>query len=922
MFAPKCGKRCRGRLCCSVCFLARGHVPVVRQLSCLFLVFLLAGALRAQSASSLDCSDPLLASTYECSSQDQQGIEPQAQPGTQGEYAPYSENPQAASPTNPNYPGSSNYPGAQNYPGSQNSLGNPNYPNLGNNPSTYSDLERYWRQTGQQPTLLPPEPLTEFQRFVASTTGVVLPIYGADLFRRIPTTFAPLQMTPVPPDYVVGPGDELRIRLWGQVSIQANVRVDRSGEIYLPQVGEVHVAGLKFSELDSHLRDAVARVYRNFDLTVDMGQIRAIQVYVSGEARRPGVYTVSSLSTLVDALFASGGPSVEGSLRAIELRRDGAVVTRFDLYDLLIRGDKTKDAKLMNGDVIFIPPVGAEVAVLGSVRSPAIYEIRPGEPLSDGLADAGGISAVAAETRASIERIDEHRDRQAMEVSYDTSGLATPLASGDTIRVYSIVPQYQKTVTLRGNIANPGRFAWHEGMRISALIPDKDSLLTRNYWWRRAQMGLPATEFEPVPGFAYRRQPPGNEPITLPRPRQQETTNNEEGQGTIQGNQIEQAQNGMQDQSSLQNQLQGQPAMSQSQGLSAGQRGGSSALAAAQSVSPSQAQAVAETQRTDVRLPAPEIDWDYAVIERLNKETLKTQLVPFDLGKLVLQHDASQDLELQPGDVVTIFSAADIRVPIAHQTKLVRLEGEFVHAGYYSVEPGETLRQLAQRAGGLTPNAYLYGSEFTRVSTRAVQQARIDEYVQQLSISIQHNAAAVATSAGAMSQGQAANSALGSEQGLLANLRRIRATGRVVLPIRPDSSGVESLPIISLEDGDRFIVPHVPSTVNVVGAVYDQNSFLFTPNARAATYLRLAGGPNRDADHSREFIIRADGEVVSRDTSKGLWGNEFNDLRIYPGDTIVVPEKMVKPSALYGLTNWGQMFSQLALGAAALSVLP
>ena len=168
---------------------------------------------------------------------------------------------------------------------------------------------------------LPPEPLTEFQKFVASTTGLVLPVYGADLFRRIPSTFAPVDMAPVPPDYVVGPGDELRIRIWGQVSLSANVRVDRSGEIYLPQVGQVHVAGLKFSELDAHLREAVGRVYHNFDLTVDVGQIRAIQVYVSGEARQPGVYTVSSLSTLVDALFASGGPSVEGSMRSIELRR-------------------------------------------------------------------------------------------------------------------------------------------------------------------------------------------------------------------------------------------------------------------------------------------------------------------------------------------------------------------------------------------------------------------------------------------------------------------------------------------------------------------------------------------------------------------------------------------------------------------------
>lgn len=919
MFAPKRGRRCRGRISCSVCFLAGGRVPVVRQLSCLFLAFSLAGALRAQTATSVDCSDPLLAGTYECSNQGQQGTEPQAQP-SQGSYNPNPGGQPANSSTNPNYPGYSNYPGALSPPGY------PNNPYSGNLPSNYSDLEQYWRQTGQQqqqPQPLQPEPLTEFQKFVASTTGLILPIYGADLFRRIPSTFAPLQMTPVPPDYVVGPGDELRIRVWGQVSVQANVRVDRSGEVYLPEVGQVHVAGLAFSELDSHLRAAVGRVYRNFDLTVDMGQIRAIQVYVSGEARRPGVYTVSSLSTLVDALFASGGPSVEGSLRAIELRREGTVVTHFDLYDLLIRGDKTKDAKLLNGDVIFIPPVGADVAVFGSVRSPAIYELLPKETLADVLADAGGASSVAAEARVSIERIDEHRDREAMEVAYNASGLSTPLADGDTVRVYSILPKYQKTVTLRGNIANPGRFAWHQGMRISELIPDKESLLTRNYWWRRTQLGLPAPDFEPAPNFSNQRQPWENQPVTLPRPAPTPTTTSEQEANTLNPTGRENTQTGSgQDVNGLQQLQQGQMGTlaGQNPTLSAQQRGGSAPLATQLRENPSQQ--IAQTQRTDVRLVAPEIDWDYAVIERINPETLKTELVPFDLGKLVMQHDASQDLELQPGDVVTIFSAADIRVPVAEQTKLVRLEGEFVHAGVYSARPGETLRQLVERAGGLTPNAYLYGSEFTRVSTRAVQQARIDEYVQSLSMEIQRNSMALATSAGAAGQGAAsATAAQSAEQTLLASLRQIRATGRIVLPVQPTGAGVNTLPNISLEDGDRFIVPQVPATVNVVGAVYDQNSFLFAPGGQAGMYLRLAGGANKDADRQREFIIRADGQVVSREMSKGLWGNEFDQVRIYPGDSLVVPEKILKPSALYGLMNWSQVFSQLALGAASVNVI-
>lgn len=800
-----------------------------------------------------------------------------------------------------------------------NPLANPGYsPNL---PANYSDLERLSRQTAAQPMALPPEPLTEFQKFVASTTGLVLPIYGTDLFRRVPSTFAPLDLAPVPADYVIGPGDELRIRIWGQVSLQANVRVDRSGEIYLPQIGQVHVAGLAFSALDTHLREAVGRIYHNFDLTVNVGQIRAIQVYLAGAARRPGVYTVSSLSTLADALFASGGPSLTGSMRAIELRRSGAVVTRFDLYDLLIRGDKSKDAKLLSGDVIYIPPAGPQAAVFGSVRSPAIYELLPQESLSSLLAEAGGVSTLAAEARVSIERIDEHRDRHAMEIAYDAVGLALPLADGDVVRVYAIVPKYEKTVTLRGNTANPGRFAWHEGMRLSDLIPDKESLLTRDYWWRRTQMGLPAPDFEPAPGFANQRQPVDNQPVTLPRPIQSQGEGSDEaGANGANGPTGQQGANDLNAPQGAANQGRyAQEALGQGAMLSAQQRAGSASLAVQQTTASSQSQLPA--QRTDVRLPAPEVDWDYAVIERLDPETLKTELVPFDLGKLVLQHDASQDLALQPGDVVSIFSQADIRVPVAQQTKLVRLEGEFVHAGVYSVQPGETLRHLVERAGGLTPNAYLYGSEFTRLSTRAVQQARIDEYVQNLSLGLEHSAAAIATSS-ASPQGLASgNAAQASEQNLLAGLRQIRATGRIVLPLRPDSAGVESLPNLSLEDGDRFVIPHVPATVNVVGAVYDQNSFLFAERSRVGAYLRLAGGPTRDADRKREFLIRADGEVVSRDTSKGPWGNEFNDLRVYPGDTIVVPERIFKPSALYGIMNWSQLFSQFALGAAALNTL-
>ena len=855
-----------------------------------------------QNSNTWDCSDPLLASTPQCSGQSSED--------------------------------------ASGMLGSQMRL--PSTGSLTNQPQvqtrTYSDAESQTRQpstrnqTRTQP--LPREPLTEFQKFAATTSGQVLPIFGADLFQNVPSTFAPLDMAPVPPNYVLGPGDELRIRVWGQVNFQANVRVDRSGEIFIPvsQVGPIHVAGMPYSELEAHLRESIGHVYRNFDLQVDIGQIRAIQIYVAGEARRPGVYTISSLSTLIDALFASGGPSVQGSFRQIQLRRGNEVATNFDLYAFLIRGDKSNDIRLLSGDVIYIPPAGPEAAVTGSVHNPAIYELRPNETLGDLLADAGGASTVAAQARISIERIENHNERHAMEVGYDSAGLTTPVAEGDLVRVFSIVPMYKQTVTIRGNIANPGRFAWHPGMRVRDLIPDKESLITRNYWWKRAQLGLPAPEFEPIPGFSRMRQPIGNQPLTLPPPRQETNASNpsqsdmsasardqnlqlQDQDPYAQQDQYPYTQ--QQDQYPLQN-----PQGTQSDQYPSAQQRGSSTSLAAQEQSESSARFGRSTQKTSVTQQAPEIDWDYADIQRLDPDSLKTVLISFDLGKLVLGHDEAQNLELQPGDVVTIFSEADIRVPIAQQTKIVMLEGEFAHAGPYTVQPGDTLRDIVERAGGLTPNAYLYGSEFTRESTRVVQQARIDEYVQNLDMRIQRSNLAIAASPTGSAQDLASGaSAQSSERELVTRLRQIRATGRIVLQFKPDTQGTSGLPDIALEDGDRFVIPHIPASINVVGAVNDQNSFLYARGRRVGSYLRIAGGPTKDADRKRSFVIRADGEVESYESRKGLWGNQFDDLPMYPGDTIIVPEKTFKPGALRGFLDWSQVFSQLALGAASISIV-
>jgi len=753
------------------------------------------------------------------------------------------------------------------------------------------------------------EQLTEFQRFVNATTGRMLPIYGARIFAAQPGPFGPVDHAPAPQDMVIGAGDELRIRIWGQVNFSADLRVSREGEIYLPKAGDVHVAGLAFSAVAAHLRQALERVYRNFELSVDMGEIHSIQVYVTGQARQPGEYTVSALSTLVNAVFLSGGPSGAGSMRHVELKREGKALADFDLYALLVKGDKTGDVQLQSGDVLYISSVGPQVALVGSVRQEAIYELRGEETIEELLEASGGRTAVASGGRISVERIEDHARRRAFELKADAAGLATPLADGDIVRINPIASDYRETVTLRGSVANPGRFLWHEGMKLSDLMPDRDSLVSRDYWWRRTQLGLPAPEFvpaldagEPQPQTGgLSRQQAGNSPM------QQSG-----GLPVWQTGRLPNAVSNAQSQQPFSN---GNPSTAFRKLSDTRASAEAGTLGGIEASSPM-------GQETELLRPAFETDWNYAVIERLDTATMATSLLPFDLGKLVLSHDASQDLELQPGDIVTVFSQDDIHQPMDRQTKYVRLEGEFAHAGVYSVLPGETLRSLVVRAGGLTDKAYLYGAEFTRKSTQLIEAQRLKEYADRLEHQLARSSIAMGNAANGASgengqQGQIA----AVDRDLIERLRQVQPTGRIVLDLNPHSAGENQLPETQLEDGDQLIVPPAPATIQVIGAVLNQNAFLYRNGARVGQYLHLAGGPNRDADHGQIFVLRADGSVTGRYAGQSIFSSGFQDARLYPGDTIVVPEKNVGPGVMREFLSWTQVFSQLALGAAAIDVI-
>jgi protein involved in polysaccharide export with SLBB domain len=820
------------------------------------------------------------------------------------------------------------------------------------------------QQLQSQQTALPLDPPTEFQQMVANSTGKMLPIYGAQLFRTLPSTFAPVNQVPVTPDYVIGPNDELLIQSWGQVTLNSRFVVDRSGGIYIPQVGNVHVAGLRFDQLQPFLKSQMGKTLRNFDLNVNMGQLRSIQVFIVGQARRPGTWTLSSLSTLVNAIFATGGPSPQGSLRHIELKRGGNTITDFDLYDLILHGDKSKDVALLPGDVIYIAPVGPQVAVAGSVKVPAIYELKSNESSTVGevLELAAGLTNVASGDRLRLERVDERKARSVTEVPLNAVGKSITLKDGDLLELVAIPSQYKDAVTLRGNVANPGRYTWKPGMHVLDLLPNKDALVTRDYWLKRSQLGQPMMSYVPtclpatpygVPSLRY-GVPVGDEgddpywkfssvrnsgmssllgvPVTSAGMHPGTTTDGSPGTNpdptTNDGTPATDGGLDCAKQLASQNypplwMMSGiVPNSSQMSGSQTSQQnmttpGRMSSTSASIGTTVSSATAGQFLPKNDVKLSEPDINWSYAVIERQSKENLTTALLPFNLGRAVLGGDASQNLELLPGDVVTIFSKADIRVPQMEQTRFVRLEGEFVSSGIYSVKPGETLRQLVQRAGGLTPEAYLYGSEFTRESTRRVQQQRLNEYVDQISLQASTNATNNAGRA-ISAQDTAALAAQQSQtQNIITSLRQARATGRIVLELTPDASSVGQLPDLPLEDGDKFIVPRVPSTVSVDGAVYNQNSFLYDPHRRLGDYLRLAGGANRDADKNRAYVIRAGGSVISKQYSSSLRGNGFDSVRLYPGDTVVIPLNLDKGKTMRLIVDIAQIVGQFGIAIAA-----
>lgn len=672
----------------------------------------------------------------------------------------------------------------------------------------------------------------QFQQFVQRATGRELPLYGYNLFSA--NRFSPLANVPVPANYILGPGDEIDLKIWGAVDTALRLTVDRNGQITIPKVGTFGVAGTRADQLEKALQSQVARVFTNFQLNATLGRLRSIQVYVVGQARQPGAYNVSGFSTLISALFESGGPSPTGTLRNIQLVRAGQTLATIDLYNFIHRGQTQGDVQLMPGDVIVIPPAGPRVALLGALDSPAVYELRQAqESLQALLAYSGGLNITATPHKALVERIESangQAPRSVQERSLDSTGLLSTVRDGDIVTLFPISPQFSNAVTLRGNVAEPLRYSFTSGMRISDLIPEPQALIQRDYYTSKNII----VQFE---------------------------------SGKV---------------------------------------------------------VSAERVIKDVNNLLEEINWEYASIERLDPVQVKTVLIPFNLGKAIKQKDPAHNLQLQPGDVVTVFGVRDLPVPMEKRNQFVRIGGEVKVPGIYQITPGETLPQLLARAGGYSVNAFPYGTNFTRETTRKEQQANLDKAIRRMEQNITGQTASFLQNVTSSEKNDTLQAQITAQRLLLTRMQSLKANGRIALDM---SAEKPELPSLLLEDGDNVLVPSRPSFVGVFGAVQSETSFIFRPNQRVGDYLEKAG-LTREADLDAAMIIRADGTVQSNKASRSLLGlgyRGFMGSSLNPGDTVFVPEVLDRRSAytqfITGAKDWTSILFQFGLGAASLKTI-
>ncbi|MCX5751929.1 MAG: SLBB domain-containing protein [Candidatus Saganbacteria bacterium] len=691
-------------------------------------------------------------------------------------------------------------------------------------------------------------------QFVLPEAKQNLQLFGYSLFRQAASTFVPSDNALVGEEYLIGPGDAFTITLWGISEGIFKVNVNRDGTIVLPKAGVIAVAGMSFGQLQEYLQSIMGKYFEGVNVAVTMDKIRSINIYIVGEVARPGSYSLSSLSSVYSALFSAGGPTKQGTLRNIQLIRNDKIIAYIDLYDFLLKGDRKQDRRIESGDTIFVPMIGPVVGVAGSVNRPGIFEIKGTPKLKDVIWLAGELTPTSDLSRIQIERLIAHEKKVVMDKNLslyqeDKKLMGFSIQDRDFIQVFNVPVGVQNVVNLDGNVVTPGRYEWKEGMKLKDLFPS-------------GYADLKPQPFEEY-GYIIRYVPPDFH--------EQNVSFN------------------------LKNLLEGD--QQENILLSKGDRVRIFGLGELKEKPYVEITGfVKKPGRYDYRdgmtvkdlvfqsgnVAADAYGKEIEVYRSVVKDE-KVDHIRFivDLNK-VMANDPKDNMNLQNMDRVNIRKIQD------WYWGKVTITGQVKFPGEYPIMKGEKLSSVLERAGGYTDKAYLFGATFTRQEVKTLQNDRLTQAMDQIETNVLRQQIQQSNIGVIQSQQAATNN---YAQQLLDNLKQTKLEGRVIIKLSDLNSFKGSQYDVELKDGDTLNLPFKPSSVSIIGEVYNPAGVLYQEDKNISYYLDKVGGSTSNGDINSLYVIKADGSVLSKSA-----GNlDLFWSRLSPGDVMIVPPRFEKP---------------------------
>ncbi|CAK6712074.1 OtnA protein [Vibrio harveyi] len=793
--------------------------------------------------------------------------------------------------------------------------------------------------------------------------------FGLDLFAGSPTTFAPISDVPVPADYTVGAGDEIVIQLFGKENTTHRLRVNRAGIINFPSLGPVQVAGMTFSDVRDSLNQRVKEQMIGVRSDISLGEMRTMQVFVMGDAYKPGAYTVSALTTISQAIYYSGGFSESGALRNVQLKRNGQVIRKLDMYDLLLKGDARNDIRLLPGDVVFIGALGNTISIDGEVNRPAIYEIKPGETYKQAIQMAGGFTANAYSDQIEVKRYAAKGARDALTLNFSQShDQQTKVKDGDVVNVLKKNEELTRYVQIEGDVRHPGYIEWKSGLRIADLFQSVDTsfnstadvsyaVVVREINPQRDievyQVNLANAIFSPTSKDNLKLNS-RDRVLVFNRFNNEDLDTLADQETVTKAKTLEQAQLQAQ-----QEQLKEQEVMSSSVAISSAAplkkvSKQSKIVFRGKEITKDDFEALKQNTRRTLLAPvllqlqqqsrlglAPQIAEVFGevkhpgrypitprmtisnLIEAAGGLTYNAFTINAELARTVINSkderasidveriDLRQAIKGSTADDAIIVGRDRLNILEKPSVKLqstVTLQGEVRFPGTYTVRQGETLGELLERAGGLTEFAHPQGAIFTREALRLQEQKLLDQYAADMRAETAKKTFRADSNMGSVISDPDKTLKFVEEAS------RSKALGRMVVQLNRILKDERSADFM-LEDGDFLFVPTFRNTVSIMGEVQVPITYLLDNKLDVDDYLNKAGGAKKQADEDRIFVVRADGSVYK--PTSGYWfGNNHEELKA--GDTIVVPIDTDYRDALSTWTAATQILYQTGVAINAL----